>query len=99
MGSNFVEGEASHIVSFDENQEDYFNNIDHSLPRLPSRSGSEATIVSHHQEVVNDGLNIDHFLSRRTSRLGSESEIGPPSDDEKQDLPDRPIITKRTRRR
>jgi hypothetical protein len=75
MGSNFVEGEASHIVSFDENQEDYFNNIDHSLPRLPSRSGSEATIVSHHQEVVNDGLNIDHFLSRRTSRLGSESEI------------------------
>ncbi|XP_059462724.1 UPF0481 protein At3g47200-like [Corylus avellana] len=75
MGSNFVQGEASHVVSFDEYQEDYFNNIDHSLSRCNSSPGSEAEIVSHHQERVDENLNVHHLMPRRTSRRGSESEI------------------------
>lgn len=56
MGSNFVQGEGSHIVSFDEYQEEYFNNVDHSLSRRTSRPASEAEIEGHHQEGVDEGL-------------------------------------------
>jgi hypothetical protein len=75
MGSNFVQGEASHIVSFDEYQEEYFSNIEHPMSGRTSRSGSETPMVSQRQDGVDEGLNVDHSMSRHTSRSESNATI------------------------